>query len=415
MGRWALVKVEELPLGERPLSFGTKGRDVRELQTILRELRLLSQEPTGEYDYLTMEAVRNFQKSFSIYPDGMAGFKTIRMLKELGIQERLYVQVGEKAGLAGLGLANQVSPLAFKNPENRGRVKQQPTNGYVLIEKREVWTAGFELNQEEIRNAGYSGFLLGTGNEMTGKKQRDGHRKATREELKTFNLYLAADTKEKDEAFFARKGVAYDLREKKRISGKTRRKVSKGGLPYGQLKKMGMDDGSLVFWWLSSGEKICYSLPSPQEADGIIFTPPICVEDGYSHQVWQREIRRLTRVYPCTRILAHFDLRGRERTGRGVENPLSFYETKALRLSGMGFSDISRRRLEDEGWIHVRYEKDGEEREALLSDVRTLQGILTRVDRLNLAGVVITGADFIQDRLPIELNRFFAVAPRRWV
>ena len=32
MGRWALVKVEELPLGERPLSFGTKGRDVQELK-----------------------------------------------------------------------------------------------------------------------------------------------------------------------------------------------------------------------------------------------------------------------------------------------------------------------------------------------------------------------------------------------
>ena len=151
MGRWALVKVEELPLGERPLSFGTKGRDVRELQTILRELRLLPYEPTGEYDYLTMEAVRNFQKSFSIYPDGRAGFKTIRMLKEPGIQERLYVQVGKQASLTALGLAKQVNSLAFKNPENRRKIKQQPANGDMLIEKREVWTAGSDLNWEEIR------------------------------------------------------------------------------------------------------------------------------------------------------------------------------------------------------------------------------------------------------------------------
>ena len=51
----------------------------------------------------------------------------------------------------------------------------------------------------------------------------------------------------------------------------------------------------------------------------------------------------------------------------------------------------------------------------MLSDVHTLRGILVRVDRLNLAGVVITGAGFLQERLSIELNRFFTAAPRRWV
>ncbi|HEY8343836.1 MAG TPA: peptidoglycan-binding domain-containing protein [Bacillota bacterium] len=417
MGRWALVKVEELPLGERPLSFGIKGRDVRELQTILQELRLLPCEPTGEYDYLTMEAVRNFQKSFSIYPDGKAGFQTIKMLKEPGIQERLYVKVGEQAGLADLGLANSVNPLVFKNPENRRKIRQQPANGEVLIEKREVWTAGFDLKREEIRGAGYSGFLLETGHKLTAEQQRDSYGRAIREELKTFHLYLlSVNTKEeKKEAFFVQKGVVYDLREEKRISGKTRRKVSKRRLPYGRLKQRGMDNDSLVFWWLSPGEKIYCTLPTLQEADGIIVTPPIHVESGYSHQVWQREIRRLIRVYPCTRILVHFDLRGRERTGDGEENWLTFYETKALRLSGMGSGSITRRRLEDEGWIHVCYEKEGKAREALLSDIHTLRGILARVDRMNLAGVVITGADFIQERLSSELNRFFTVAPRRWV
>ena len=127
------------------------------------------------------------------------------------------------------------------------------------------------------------------------------------------------------------------------------------------MKQRGKDNDSLVFWWLSPGEKIYYTLPTPQEADGIIVTPSIRVENGYSHQVWQREIRRLIQVYPCTRILAYFDLRGRERIGDGEENRLTYYETKALRLSGMRSGVITRRRLEDEGRIHVCYEKDGEE------------------------------------------------------
>ena len=79
MGRWALVKVEELPLGERPLSFGTKGRDVRELQTILRELRLLPYEPTGEYDIINHGGSKELSKEFFHLSD-MGG----RILRPLG-------------------------------------------------------------------------------------------------------------------------------------------------------------------------------------------------------------------------------------------------------------------------------------------------------------------------------------------
>ena len=62
------------------------------------------------------------------------------------------------ASLTALGLAKQINSLAFKNPENRRKIKQQPANGDMLIEKREVWTAGSDLNWEEIRGAGYSDF-----------------------------------------------------------------------------------------------------------------------------------------------------------------------------------------------------------------------------------------------------------------
>lgn len=421
MGRMALVKVEELPLGRRPLYFGTKGCDVRELQSILQELRLLQQEPTGDYDYLTMEAVRNFQKSFSLAADGEAGFMTLKMLKEPGIWERLYLQVEKEEAVADLGLPGHVSRLAFKNPVNRRRVKQIPNKGHVLIEKREVWSVGFEFNQEEMQGAGFTGFLLGTSGESKGENQRGGGRK--KEGAAAFDLYLAGGPKQRMEEsatanlenFFAERGLVYDLRGKTKIPKKTRRKISKSPCTRRQLKKRGSADGSLVFWWLSSCEKAYHNLPSRQEADGVIFSPAIVVDEAYSHQVWQREIRKMLQVYPCTRILAHFDLRGQERAGDGVINPLSFYETKALRLSGFNSGGISRRRLEADGWIYTRYQRDAEEREALIPDLRTLQGILARVDRLNLAGVVITGADFVQDRMQTELNRFFAVTPRRWV
>lgn len=421
MGRLALVKVEELPLGRRPLYFGTKGCDVRELQSILQELRILPQEPTGDYDHLTMEAVRNFQKSFSLAADGEAGFKTLKMLKEPGIWERLYLQVEKEWAVADPGLPGHVSRLAFKDPVNRRRVKKMSNKGQVLIEKREAWSVGFEFNQEEIQDAGFTGFMLGTSSVPKEEKQRGRGRK--REGIITFDLYLAGEPKQRmgesaatnQENSFAEKGLVYDLRGMTRISKKTRRKISKGLGTRKQLKKRGVADGSLVFWWLSSSKKIYHNLPGRQEADGVIFSPAIVVDEAYSHRAWQREIRKLLQVYPCTRILAHFDLRGQERAGDGAVNPLSFYETKALRLSGFGSGGSSRHRLEADGWIYIRYQRDAEEREALIPDLRTLQGILARVDRLNLAGVVITGADFVQDRMQTELNRFFAVTPRRWV
>src|SRR5690554_2704680 len=131
-----LVPVEKLPLGKRILRLGTHGRDVEELQELLMELGFLPVSRRGEYDYITEEAVRNFQRAFHLRVDGSVGPETLRMLKEPAIRNGKCHCLEKTENLRELAARYGVSPQAWKDPFNRRNIKQAFPGDHLVLEER---------------------------------------------------------------------------------------------------------------------------------------------------------------------------------------------------------------------------------------------------------------------------------------
>lgn len=76
----SIVKMDNLPLGRRVLRFGCYGRDVIELQKLLKAAGVYFGEPDGWYGVLTGEAVILLQRTFRLRVDGIAGREVLRLL-----------------------------------------------------------------------------------------------------------------------------------------------------------------------------------------------------------------------------------------------------------------------------------------------------------------------------------------------
>jgi N-acetylmuramoyl-L-alanine amidase len=72
---------EATVLGNRMLYFGSRGRDVKALQSMLASKGYFDVEPTGYYGPITERAVIEFQKNYNLRIDGFAGYETINKLK----------------------------------------------------------------------------------------------------------------------------------------------------------------------------------------------------------------------------------------------------------------------------------------------------------------------------------------------
>jgi len=72
-----------LPNFGRP---GEAGREVRQLQELLKEAGVYADAPTGSYDTATISAVTRFQASRGIIQDGMAGSQTLMLLYQVADQ-----------------------------------------------------------------------------------------------------------------------------------------------------------------------------------------------------------------------------------------------------------------------------------------------------------------------------------------
>ena len=70
-------------LGDRSLSSGSKGSEVKELQQKLTQLGYQLGKADGVYGKKTEDAVKRFQKNRGLKVDGIAGEKTIKELKRL--------------------------------------------------------------------------------------------------------------------------------------------------------------------------------------------------------------------------------------------------------------------------------------------------------------------------------------------
>lgn len=76
----SIVKMDNLPLGRRVLRFGSYGRDVIELQKLLKAAGFYFGESDGWYGVLTGEAVILLQRTFRLRVDGIAGREVLRLL-----------------------------------------------------------------------------------------------------------------------------------------------------------------------------------------------------------------------------------------------------------------------------------------------------------------------------------------------
>ena len=66
----------DIELGDRVLSSGSTGADVRTLQAILQSRRYGPLKLTGIFDELTVAAVKRFQREAGLAPDGVVGPQT---------------------------------------------------------------------------------------------------------------------------------------------------------------------------------------------------------------------------------------------------------------------------------------------------------------------------------------------------
>lgn len=86
--------VHAYPFGSRTLRPGNVGSDVKELQVKLTQWGYFPGHPDGIYGGSTKEAIRKFQKDQRLKVDGIAGWETIKRLKQIKFTT-YYVKPGE--------------------------------------------------------------------------------------------------------------------------------------------------------------------------------------------------------------------------------------------------------------------------------------------------------------------------------
>ncbi len=120
----ALTVTSQAALGDRTLSQGSKGAEVKDLQKRLIQIGYQAGKVDGVYGKSTTAAVKRFQKNRGLKADGVAGKKTIAELKRLTGEST--TASGKKVGIKN----NDVQLLArCIHAEGRG----EPYIGQVAI------------------------------------------------------------------------------------------------------------------------------------------------------------------------------------------------------------------------------------------------------------------------------------------
>ncbi|HHW11874.1 MAG TPA: peptidoglycan-binding protein [Firmicutes bacterium] len=374
MPRLAILPVSKLPLGRRWLTVGVCGHDVRQLQMLLTELGLYDGAINGEYDLLTREAVKSFQKAYHLPADGVCGPDTLKLLAESGIHNRILITSGEGETIQTLAVQHGVGGQAFKDPVTRCRLRRIVPGQQIMVERRElIW--GFATD----------GLPGASGGEMPGE--------ASFIYVKPDRLLALAA------GCFPPAGssLVVDLSGKKlsRREGKALRRVRR------TVK-------TELIWWQNLDH--C-RLPTSTEADALIVSVPVSISDAEALAVWPRQIKKLLTYYPCTRLFLHFDLHGKGLDDKGREYCLTPVEKRLARLNRIG----EPKRIGRYGWLSYRYRYKDETKTVFIPDRLTIRGILDQIDRLNLRGVVFTGLENGWKTWQEEGNRYFSATPRMMV
>lgn len=131
-----ILPATKLPLGARKIKLGARGADVKRLQELLAERGFFPAEPDGIFEYITDEAVREFQAAHRLRCDGIVGPKVIDVL--LG---------------GGHGQAQAPAPVPVHTPE-QGRdpaqaISPAQTNAH-SYNFSEVYVVTDEKNLSEV-------------------------------------------------------------------------------------------------------------------------------------------------------------------------------------------------------------------------------------------------------------------------
>ncbi len=377
MSRLVILRKEELPFGKRVLTVGCEGRDVEYLQHVLNKLGIYNGDFSGHYDLLTMEAVKTFQKAYYLPVDGITGPDTCKLLVDPSIHNRLLVRLSD-GEMPELPVAEYgVSPQALKHPADRRRLRNPETRcSVMMIEQREI-ILGVRQEREE-KTPGKGQTIADTGLPV----------------LHLLKLEELATAKAKKNQLTTPERLVLSVTGKRAL--RMLRKIS--------IKLRTKQENELL-WWLT-GDHLLF--PHPREADGLIYTPRQQENAAQAHAGWGNEVRKILSSYPCTRMIIHFDLRGRGKTVEGEGRFLTVEESRIARLNGIS----SPKRMKENGWVYHRYRFKGEEREAYLPDRRTIRGILQQIDYFNLRGVLFTGVEEWETVIKEESNRFFQASQR---
>jgi peptidoglycan hydrolase-like protein with peptidoglycan-binding domain len=372
MARLVILPATGMPLGKRWLTLGDQGQDVRQLQEVLARLGLYEGEETGEYDLLTREAVKAFQKAYCLAVDGVCGPDTCKLLLETGIFNRILGKTEAGDSITSLAAKYGVGCQAFKDPETRRRLRQVETGRPFMLERREIIMGITEQGRAEIEKGGANDGGLGI-----------------IQYVKPQEFKALVSNYIHPPSVWVLDLTAESLPAKKR-------KI---------LQRLRQKSHSELFWWLSTDHQ---RFPTAEEADALIISVPVFVSDHYNHGVWQQEIKKILTHYPCTRLLVHFDLRAKEMDANGTQRILTAAESKIARLNRTG--DV--KRVGEYGWIYYHYRWRDEERAVLLPDHLTIRGMMYHLDHINLRGILLTGADFWWEGWQAEGNRYFLATPR---
>ncbi len=373
MPRLAILPVTGLPLGKRWLSLGDRGQDVRQLQELLTRLGLYDGEGTGEYDLLTREAVKAFQRAYCLAADGVSGPDTCKLLTEAGIFNRVLPKTGAGESISSLAAKYGVGFQAFKDPETRRRLRRVATGQPLMLERREliIGVASEVPAEEEAKQGATCGGL---------------------------NLLRYVQPQEFTALVsnYAHPPSAWVLDLTVEPLSKRKRRI---------LRRVRQQGHSELIWWLTTEHQ---RFPTSEEADAVIISVPVFVSDHYTHGVWLREIKKILTHYPCTRLLVHFDLRAQEKDASGAQRLLTAAEGRIARLNRTG--DL--KRVGVHGWIFYQYRLKGEVRSVLVADRLTIRGMLHQIDNLNLRGILLTGSDNWWEGWQKEGSQYFLATPR---
>lgn len=379
MPRLTIRVVDQLPLGKRVLKLGSRGKDVLYLQKTLEELGIYHGNVSGWYDFLTREAVKAFQRSHQLSIDGISGPDTIKLLQEKELENRILHQYKPHQTLTEVAKSYAVGVEALKDPETRKRRRKVEPGEKILIEKREII---FTSLLKEVKG------------EKNGNYPIPHSEKADLIQITTAELKKPDRLKNKIREHSGCQGVCIRF-----FVTKLPRALRNAS---SRLRKESKVE---VLWWLDN--QFSY-LPRQEEADAIIFSPLVSVSKLYTHRDWIKQVKKLLSFYPCTRLIIHFDLRGKERLSSGKEHFLTGRERKIVLINKIA-PPI---RIGKNGWYYYQYKIKEEEREALIPDSRTVREILKKIDVLNLRGVLFTGENGWGEFLKEEINRFFLANPR---